>query len=258
MAEYNGLLAGLPLGALDPYGPMTRGEIAQVLHTVIGKMSLVQVPVGLEKIQHFVFIMQENRSFDSYFGTYPGRRRHPARRDRARPQRCPVAPFHDTERREPGRPSRLGQRRSRHRRRQDGRLRAQSYKSLPRAPKTPTGTTRVTGRSDVMGYHDYHEIPNYWNYAQLYVLQDHMFESVASYSLPAHLYMLAAQSGGYVGYKGQPEPTSLQLPGDHRAAGERQDRLEVLRDLRELARHRGRPRGGHHPAAAAGPAQLHL
>jgi phospholipase C len=28
---------------------------------------------GLSKIQHFVFIMQENRSFDSYFGTYPGR-----------------------------------------------------------------------------------------------------------------------------------------------------------------------------------------
>src|SRR5437870_2524296 len=29
-------------------------------------------PAGLEKIEHFVFIMQENRSFDHYFGTYPG------------------------------------------------------------------------------------------------------------------------------------------------------------------------------------------
>src|SRR5580700_1505624 len=29
-------------------------------------------PPGLQKIQHFVFIMQENRSFDHYFGTYPG------------------------------------------------------------------------------------------------------------------------------------------------------------------------------------------
>src|ERR1017187_5553423 len=29
-------------------------------------------PPGLEKIQHFVFIMQENRGFDHYFGTYPG------------------------------------------------------------------------------------------------------------------------------------------------------------------------------------------
>src|SRR5205807_3197332 len=28
--------------------------------------------IGIHKIQHVVIIMQENRSFDSYFGTYPG------------------------------------------------------------------------------------------------------------------------------------------------------------------------------------------
>ena len=27
---------------------------------------------GIHKIRHVVVIMQENRSFDSYFGTYPG------------------------------------------------------------------------------------------------------------------------------------------------------------------------------------------
>src|SRR5690349_1376172 len=27
---------------------------------------------GIGKIQHIIVIMQENRSFDSYFGTYPG------------------------------------------------------------------------------------------------------------------------------------------------------------------------------------------
>src|SRR5438552_13825125 len=27
---------------------------------------------GIHKIQHVVVIMQENRSFDSYFGSYPG------------------------------------------------------------------------------------------------------------------------------------------------------------------------------------------
>jgi phospholipase C len=30
------------------------------------------IPPGLEKIEHFIFIMQENRAFDTYFGTYPG------------------------------------------------------------------------------------------------------------------------------------------------------------------------------------------
>ena len=53
-----------------------------------------------------------------------------------------------------------------------------------RAPKKP----------DVMGYHDWHEIPNYWAYAQDFVLQDHMFESDASWSLPAHLYLVSGWS----------------------------------------------------------------
>src|SRR6266852_2396201 len=30
------------------------------------------IPAGIHKIQHVIVIMQENRSFDSYFGTYPG------------------------------------------------------------------------------------------------------------------------------------------------------------------------------------------
>ena len=29
-------------------------------------------PAGIHKIKHVIIIMQENRSFDSYFGTYPG------------------------------------------------------------------------------------------------------------------------------------------------------------------------------------------
>jgi len=31
---------------------------------------------GIHKIRHVVIIMQENRSFDHYFGTFPGRRGH--------------------------------------------------------------------------------------------------------------------------------------------------------------------------------------
>ena len=30
------------------------------------------VPAGIHKIKHVIVIEQENRSFDSYFGTYPG------------------------------------------------------------------------------------------------------------------------------------------------------------------------------------------
>src|SRR6478752_712334 len=28
--------------------------------------------IGIQKIKHVIVIMQENRSFDSYFGTFPG------------------------------------------------------------------------------------------------------------------------------------------------------------------------------------------
>jgi phospholipase C len=45
-----------------------------------------------------------------------------------------------------------------------------------------------------MGYHDQREIPNYWAYAQNFVLQDHMFEPNASWSLPAHLFMVSEWS----------------------------------------------------------------
>ena len=49
---------------------------------------------------------------------------------------------------------------------------------------------------DVMGYHDAREIPNYWTYAQNFVLQDNMFESDASWSLPEHLFMVSGVVGG--------------------------------------------------------------
>jgi phospholipase C len=52
----------------------------------------------------------------------------------------------------------------------------------------------LLNRNDVMGYHDDGEIPNYWAYAKAFALQDHMFEPVASYSLPDHLYVVSGWS----------------------------------------------------------------
>jgi phospholipase C len=45
-----------------------------------------------------------------------------------------------------------------------------------------------------MGYHTAAEIPNYWTYARDFVLDDHMFEPVKSWSLPDHLYLVSAWS----------------------------------------------------------------
>src|SRR5436190_782514 len=55
------------------------------------------MPAGLDKIEHFVFIMQENRSFDEYFGTYPGADGIPPGVCLQDPNGGPcVAPYHDT------------------------------------------------------------------------------------------------------------------------------------------------------------------
>jgi len=49
-----------------------------------------------------------------------------------------------------------------------------------------------------MGYCDHNILRYYWTYASNFVLFDNFFASVASYTLPAHLYLISAQSGGYV------------------------------------------------------------
>src|SRR5579872_6209902 len=43
-----------------------------VERVVGGPTGAYVVPAGVHKIKHVIVIMQENRSFDSYFGTFPG------------------------------------------------------------------------------------------------------------------------------------------------------------------------------------------
>ncbi len=64
---------------------------------------------GIHEIQHVIVIMQENRSFDSYFGTYPGADGIPMRG--GKPAVCVpngiggcVRPFHDPSYRNAGGP----------------------------------------------------------------------------------------------------------------------------------------------------------
>ena len=63
-----------------------------------------------------------------------------------------------------------------------------------RGPERP-GCTQPARTPDVMGYHDGRDIPNYWAYARNFVLQDHMFEPNASWSLPAHLFLVSRVVG---------------------------------------------------------------
>jgi phospholipase C len=51
-----------------------------------------------------------------------------------------------------------------------------------------------SSKPDVLGYHTAGDIPNYWAYAKNFVLQDHLFEPNASWSLPEHLFQVSEWS----------------------------------------------------------------
>jgi phospholipase C len=154
---------------------------------------------GLEKIKHVIIIMQENRSFDSYFGTYPGADGIPRRH--GVPLVCVhdpaggcVRPYHDTADINGGGPHGLGNAMADiDRGKMNGFIAQQlSYGQVCPSPGGPA--CGGGGPPDVMGYHTAAEIPNYWAYARHFVLADHMFEAVKSWSLPAHLYLVSAWS----------------------------------------------------------------
>jgi phospholipase C len=143
--------------------------------------------------------MQENRSFDSYFGTFPGADGIPMRDGSPAvcvpdpQQRTCVKPYHDTSDESSGGPhSAKAADADIDGGKMDGFIR--SMRGAPKTGGCPTDipTCVVRGHEKtVMGYHTDAELPNYWAYAKRFVLQDRLFEPVRSWSLPAHLYMIS-------------------------------------------------------------------
>src|SRR5829696_245217 len=113
-------------------------------------------------IEHFIVLMQENHSFDNYFGTYPGADGVP------RGTCMPLGRARSAMRERDScvRPFRLGGR-------EDGFVRAASIHSQ-----------RV--ERSVMGYYDERDLPFYWNVADDYVLFDRFFSSSAEGSVANH------------------------------------------------------------------------
>jgi len=172
----------------------------------------------IHKIQHVVVIMQENRSFDSYFGTYPGADGIPMQNgvptvcvNDPKTNQC-VKPYHDAQNLNHGGPH--GEANATNdidSGKMDGFIgQAEKGQKGCTDPNNPNCT--ANGQTDVMGYHDAREIPNYWAYAQNFVLQDHMFEPDSSWSLPAHLFMVSAWSA-HCSKPGDPESCVNNIKG---------------------------------------------
>ncbi len=169
---------------------------------------------GIHKIRHVIVIMQENRSFDSYFGTYPGAAGFPPNVCVPDPKthQC-VAPFHDPNDLNRGGPH--GEKNAIadvNGGKMDGFI-AQAEQARRNCTDPNNPACSRSGPVDVMGYHDAREIPNYWAYAKNYVLQDHMFEPNASWSLPAHLFMVSEWSAKCTSDDPMSCTNALQSPG---------------------------------------------
>jgi phospholipase C len=157
------------------------------------------VPTGIHKIKHVIIISQENRSFDSYFGTYPGADGIPMKNGVStvcmpNPAGGCQAPYHDPADVNGGGPHNVNNAKADiNGGRMDGFIeQAANAKKGCLNPTDPRCTETAT--PDVMGFKTAREISNYWTYGKDFVLNDHMFEPVHSWSLPDHLYLVSGWS----------------------------------------------------------------
>jgi phospholipase C len=139
-------------------------------------------------IEHFIVLMQENHTFDNYFGTYPGADGVPA-------GTCiPVDPF-DKSNTECVEPFHIGDRPIDDLDHSESTFELQYNKGLMNGFVYALNQRNQNGALS-MGYYDDRDLPYYWNLADEYVLFDHMFSSDHGGSFANHMFWVSGQQGG--------------------------------------------------------------
>jgi phospholipase C len=139
-------------------------------------------PADFQVIQHIVFIVKENRTFDNYFGTFPGAD-GATHGTISTGQVVPLGHTPDQTPRDICHEYSCA-------------VEAMDGGKMDKFDLIQGGN--VNG--DLLAYTQLTEndIPNYFAYARNFVLADHVFSSLHGPSLPNHLYTVAAQSGGVI------------------------------------------------------------
>jgi phospholipase C len=157
-----------------------------VIWLILPAVVLLAPPIRLDAqttpIQHVIFFVRENRTFDNMFGTFPGANGATSGKIstgktvplREEPDALPTDIDHEYE---------------------DAQLGIDSGK-MDRFDLIPGA--EYAGIDYAMTQFHQSDIPNYWSYAQSYTLCDEMFTSMAGPSFPNHLYTIGAQSGGAI------------------------------------------------------------
>lgn len=137
-------------------------------------------PQNINVIQHVIFIVKENRSFDHMFGLFPGAN-GATQATISTGAVIPLGVAQDT---------------------MDRDIDHLWYSAwtgidggkMDRFDLIPG----ANANGDYLGETEFNstQIPNYYSYAGYYVLADNMYSSLTGPSLPNHLYTIAAQSGG--------------------------------------------------------------
>jgi phospholipase C len=177
-----------------------------VAPTSAGASTSVQAH-GLRTLQHLIFIVQENRSFDHYFGTFPGADGIPRNADGSFDV-CVPNPFQGGRCAKPYVSDQVKFDGGPHTHRaavadinggaMNGFIDTLSANTDPcwtdRHAPSCEGVVGPSGQPDVMATLTAAQIPNYWTYAKRFALQDHMYAPVDSWTLPSHLFLLSAWS----------------------------------------------------------------
>jgi phospholipase C len=127
-------------------------------------------------IKHVVFVIKENRTFDNMFGLFPGANGVSVGIDRGEPRA--LTPALDKI------PEDI----------------KHCYRCALQAwnEGAMDGFATISEAADEFAYTQFQpgDLPNYWRWAEEFVLGDNFFASAHGPSFPNHLYTIAAQSGG--------------------------------------------------------------
>jgi phospholipase C len=155
--------------------------VGNIIYPLANAQLISSINPSTSPIKHIVVIMQENRSFDNYFGTYPGAKGIPEGvcipLSPDNPKIGCVKPFLSTRAVSADMPH--------------------GYQSSIVAydhGKMDGYMVAENENPQTMSYYDNKTVPYYWNLAKHYVLADNFYSSVLSYSLTNHWYAIAGQA----------------------------------------------------------------
>jgi len=168
---------------------------------------------GLDKIEHIVFIVKENRTFDNYFGTFPGADGTTSGRI-STGETIPLRHAPDMTPRDIDHSYQAA-------------VEAIDGGAMDRFDLIKGGN--ING--DFLAYSQYFEsdIPNYFAYARNFVLADAFFSFLEGPSFPNHLYTVGAQSNRAIN-----NPASKTTPGRWGCDAAADSRVQTLEEPGEF------------------------